>query len=120
MIGHEITAFYGVDHARTLAIVVPGVWKHEFERKRDKLVQYGRRVWGLSGDDETTAREAIAKTEEFFASVGIGTTLKSHGVPAEAIDRIADRFVERGSTFGEHDAIDGEATREILALQADY
>lgn len=117
MIGHEITAFYGLDHARTLAIVLPGVWKHEFHRKLAKLAQYGRRVWGLSGDDESVAETAIEKTEEFFSSVGIGTTLASHNVPAAAVDLVADRFVERGSALGEHDAIDGEATRKILTLQ---
>jgi alcohol dehydrogenase YqhD (iron-dependent ADH family) len=34
MIGHELTALYGIDHARTLAVVGPNLYRVMFETKR--------------------------------------------------------------------------------------
>jgi NADP-dependent alcohol dehydrogenase len=34
MIGHELTAMYGIDHARTLAVIAPSLYKVMFETKR--------------------------------------------------------------------------------------
>ena len=76
MIGHELTAFHGIDHARTLAIVLPGVMKIEREQKKAKLLQYGERVWGiLDGTDEERINQTIAKTVAFFESLGVQTKL---------------------------------------------
>ena len=67
MIGHEITALFGVDHAQTLAVVQPAVWKIRREQKKEKLVQFAERVWGIrEGSSDEKIDEAIARTEEFF------------------------------------------------------
>jgi NADP-dependent alcohol dehydrogenase len=113
-IGHELTALYNLDHARTLAIVLPSLWRHEIERKKVKLAQMGRRVFGLTGDDLTVANGAIAKTEEFFHSLGIGTTMKSHSIPADAATVIPKRL--EGQKFGEHQAITSKDVADILAM----
>jgi NADP-dependent alcohol dehydrogenase len=98
MIGHELTAFYGLDHAETLAIVMPGVWAHELKRKEAKLKQYGQRVWGVK-----TATQAIAATETFFHSLGMPTRFRDYHIDAgEAAKRVRVRFSERGAAFGEH------------------
>jgi NADP-dependent alcohol dehydrogenase len=34
MIGHELTAMYGIDHARTLAVIAPSLYKVMFETKK--------------------------------------------------------------------------------------
>jgi NADP-dependent alcohol dehydrogenase len=115
-IGHELTALYNLDHARTLAIVLPSLWRQQFERKRAKLAQLGRRVFGLSGDDDTVARGAIRRTEEWFHSLGIGTTLKSHSIPMEAASLVPKRL--EGQTFGEHKAITSRDIAEILSMAA--
>jgi NADP-dependent alcohol dehydrogenase len=113
MIGHEMTAFYGLDHAETLAIVLPGVWTHQLNRKREKLMQYGRRIWGVD-----TAEMAIAKTEEFFHSLNMPTRLSDYGIAAdEAADKVRARFAERGTTLGEHNDITPDAVAEILRLR---
>ena len=114
MIGHELTAFYGLDHGQTLAVVLPGVLRHEVERKRAKLAQYGRRVFGVDG-----AEAAIDATEAFFRSVGARTRLSEYGVDAEeAAERIARRFRERGSRFGEHRVIGADEAAAILRARA--
>ena len=77
MIGHELTAYYGLDHAETLAIVLLGVWRHKLAQKRAKLEQYGRRVWNVS-----TAEEAIEKTEAFFHALGMPTRLSDYQITA--------------------------------------
>lgn len=116
-IGHEITAFYGLDHAQTLAIVLPGLWENQFAHKRAKLAQYGRRVWGLSGSEDEIARNAIARTEAFFRSVGVGTRFADYQLDSqEAAQRIGDRFAQRGlKGMGENGSVGVEQVRAILS-----
>jgi NADP-dependent alcohol dehydrogenase len=40
MLGHELTAMHGLDHAQTLAIVLPALWNEKRDTKRAKLLQY--------------------------------------------------------------------------------
>lgn len=96
-IGHELTALHNIDHARTLAIVLPGMWHVLKEEKKDKLVQYGERVWGITGGtDDERAEKAIDRTVEFFESLGIKTRFSDYGIPEETIDKIVERFKKRG------------------------
>ncbi len=97
MIGHELTAFHGIDHAVTLAIVLPGLLTQLKEKRGEKLLQYAERVWNITeGTDEEKKTLAIEKTEEFFQSVGIATRLSDHNVGQDSIDTIAKRFEGRG------------------------
>ncbi len=114
MIGHELTAFYGLDHAETLAIVLLGVWKHELERKRAKLEQYGQRVWKVR-----TATGTIARTEKFFQSLGMPTRLGDYQInAAEAAEKVRARFAERNTVLGEHGDLKPEAVAAILRSRA--
>ena len=45
MIGHELTAMFGIDHGQTLAILQPSIWTVRKHQKREKLLQYAQRVW---------------------------------------------------------------------------
>jgi NADP-dependent alcohol dehydrogenase len=118
MIGHELTAEYGTDHARSLAVVLPGVMQYQRKQKRQRLLQYGRRVWGLTaGGEETQIDQAIARTEEFFSSVGVPTRLSDYGIPADAPHTVARRLDSRGARLGEHRDISGRQAQEILALR---
>jgi NADP-dependent alcohol dehydrogenase len=118
MIGHELTALYSLDHGQSLALVLPGTLQHERSRKLAKLLQYGDRVWGIrDGDADTRAMQAIAKTEEFFRSLGVGTRFSDYNIPHEAIDVVAGRIAKRGMKLGEHGDLGGTAVKEILALR---
>lgn len=96
MIGHELTAFHGLDHAVTLAIVLPGVLRLMKDKRREKLLQYAQRVWNINqGTDEERIEAAIQQTESFFRQVGIATRLGEHNLGQDTIDRIVDRFTQR-------------------------
>lgn len=115
MIGHELTAFHGIDHARTLAIVLPGVMKIEREQKKAKLLQYGERVWGiLDGTDGERINQTIAKTVAFFESLGVQTKLPDYSVSTETINAITERFRKRGYKLGEKANIGPEEIQMIL------
>lgn len=115
MIGHELTAFHGIDHARTLAIVLPGVMKIEREQKKAKLLQYGERVWGiLDGTDEERINQTIGKTVAFFESLGVQTKLPDYSVSTETINAITERFRKRGYKLGEKANIGPEEIQMIL------
>ncbi len=97
MIGHELTAFHGIDHAVTLAIVLPGLLTQLKEKRGEKLLQYAERVWNITeGTDEEKKTLAIDKTEAFFKQVGIATRLSDHNVGQDSIDIIVKRFEGRG------------------------
>jgi NADP-dependent alcohol dehydrogenase len=116
MIGHEITAQYGLDHAQTLAIVLPNTLDVRRTEKRAKLLQYAKRVWGLSsGDEEQRIDAAIAKTSEFFEQMGVKTWLSSYGIGAEAVDNILQQLERHGLTaLGEHQDVTLATSRKIL------
>ncbi len=117
MIGHELTALHGIDHARTLAIILPAVWKHQRAEKRAKLAQYGRRIWNITeSDDELAADLAIAKTEGFFKDMGMPIRLRDVELDVGDVEKAADNIDERGWTLGEHQNIDANAVRKILNL----
>lgn len=118
-IGHEITALHGVDHARTLAIVLPGVMKVMQESKREKLIQYAERVWGITGkSDEETIDAAIQKTISFFESMGLKTRLKDYQIPSTTIDEIVDRMEARGSVdLGENLQVGIVEIKKILEVR---
>jgi NADP-dependent alcohol dehydrogenase len=118
-IGHELTAFYGLDHGRTLAVLVPGIWRHQIERKTPRLAQYGIRIWGLSGDESKVATQAIDRTEAFFESMGVPTRLSKYGIDAkEAASRIRARFEERRALLGEMGSISPEDVEQIILSRA--
>jgi NADP-dependent alcohol dehydrogenase len=115
MIGHELTAFHGIDHARTLAIIFPGMMHVKRKNKKDKILQYGERIWGITeGTDDERIDKTIAKTVEFFESLGVPCTLPEYDVPAETIGKIKNRFKQRKSKLGEKQDIDYKQVEEIL------
>ncbi len=118
MIGHELTALYNIDHARTLAIVLPSLLQVQREPKRAKLLQYAERVWHIardSGTEDQRIDQAIARTRAFFESVGIATRLQDYGVGAEAVDAVvAQLTAHKMVALGEQRSITPEVSRAIV------
>lgn len=118
MIGHELTAFYGLDHGQTLAIVLPGVMEVMKEQKAKKICQLGREVFAINEENnDKQVQQTIKAVEYFFNKVGVKTRLSDYGLGDEAIDKVVNRFAERGWKVGEKQNIDSTKVREILELR---
>jgi len=118
MIGHELTALYGIDHARSLAIIGPNLYRVMFETKKGKLAQYGKRIFNLTGTEDEIANEAINKTVEFFHTMGMQTKLSDCTTEyAKTADFIVDRFEKRGwKALGEKQNITLEKVKAIVEM----
>jgi NADP-dependent alcohol dehydrogenase len=116
MIGHELTAQFGIDHAKTLAILQPAVWQVCKEQKRGKLRQYAERVWHLNeGDDDQRIDKAIEQTRSFFEALGVSTRLSAYGVTPDKIDAVVQALEAHGMTaLGEKREVSLEVSRRIL------
>lgn len=116
MIGHELTAAYGIDHARTLAIVLPAMLQEQRKQKHVKLLQYAQRVWGIdSGTDKQRITAAIEATRDFFERMGVPTHLSAYKLGNDAIDNVIKQLKVHGMTkLGEHADVTPEVSRRIL------
>ncbi|CAM3822066.1 iron-containing alcohol dehydrogenase [Flavobacterium branchiophilum] len=116
MIGHELTALFDIDHARTLAIIGPNLYLEMFETKKEKLAQYGTRVFGLEGTTEQVALEAIEKTKAFYQLMGMKIKLSENTTDYEkTADFIVKRFEQRGwVAMGERQNITLEKVKNIV------
>ena len=118
-IGHELTVLYGIDHAMSLAIIFPQLYKVKFEQKKEKLAQFGERIWGINtGSVEESAMLAIEKTVEFLHSLGVKTRLSDYTNDyAKTGEFIENRFTERGwKGLGEHRDITPTVVRRIVEM----
>lgn len=115
MIGHEITAFYGLDHAQTLAIVLPGVMTVLQKQKAKKITRLGKEVFGIEGAD--AIEKTIKAVESFFETMGTKTHLSDYNLGDEAIDKVCQRLAERGWKLGECGNITSDVVRQILVLR---
>jgi NADP-dependent alcohol dehydrogenase len=119
MVGHEITALYGLDHAQTLAIVLPSMLEVMKEEKAAKLLQYSERIWDVAADLSPTEKSALAieKTRDFFEAMGIKTRLSDYGLGEEVIEKIIDGLKAHGMVkLGEKGTVTVEVVRQVLAL----
>ena len=119
MMGHELTALFGIDHARTLAIIAPSHYRYNLETKKEKLAQYAERIWGITtGTTEEKAKAGIDKTEEFFHSLGIKTRLSEYTPDYSGTAAIiSKRFTARGwSDLGEHHSLTPADIAKILEM----
>lgn len=116
MIGHQLTALYGLDHAQTLAIVLPAVMLQQREQKREKLLQYGRRVFNLQHqDEERLIDETISHTRAFFEQMGVPTRLADYSINADAKTAVVAKLTElKAERLGEHGDITPEVVSQIL------
>jgi NADP-dependent alcohol dehydrogenase len=118
-IGHELTALYGIDHARTLAIIAPSHYKYNFKTKKEKLAQYAERVWNITdGNIEEKAQVAIELTEAFFNDLGIATKLSEYTTEFEGTaQKIGERFTKRGWLgLGEHKSLAPTDVEKIVEM----
>jgi len=119
MMGHELTALFGIDHARTLAIILESHYTYNFESKKEKLAQYATRVWNVTeGSTEEKAFTGIKKTVQFFQSLGIKTKLSEYTTDYKGTaEIISKRFTDRGwKGIGEHGKITPNDVEKIVEM----
>jgi len=116
MLGHELTAQHNLDHAQTLAIVLPSMLRERKSAKLDKLVQYGERVWNIrEGSAEERAEAAIAKTQAFFESLGVKTRLGDYDLGEDHIEPLIKSLESHGMVaLGEHGDVTPDVCRRVL------
>lgn len=115
LIGHELTAVYGLDHGQTLAVLLPSTLKVRRNSKREKLLQYAARVWQITtGSDDERIDQAIERTRSFFESLGVSTRLGDYGIGADAIDGLVERLREHGmAQLGERGDVTLDVSRKV-------
>ncbi|WP_447832153.1 iron-containing alcohol dehydrogenase [Aeromonas salmonicida] len=116
-IGHQLTALHGLDHAQSLAVVLPSLLREQAAQKQDKLAQFAERVWHSSREDKALRiEEAIIRTEQFFQQMGVGTRLADYGLSESCIPGICSNLKRFGLTaLGEQQDIDPDKVARILS-----
>ncbi|MDY3199729.1 MAG: iron-containing alcohol dehydrogenase [Arcobacter sp.] len=111
IIGHELTAFYNLDHARSLAVVLPHLLREMIEEKQEKLAQFGKNVFGIENNNEAI----IKKIEEIFESVGVPTKLTEYEIDNKVIENVHNAFKSHGYLeIGENGTVTLEKVANIL------
>lgn len=116
MIGHELTAFYGIDHGQSLAIVEPRLLRNQKVSKAKKLAKLAREVFCVNEPVDLKAADiAIDKIEAFFNSIGMKTKLSDYEIDSnEAAEKIRERFAQRHTVLGEKGAINADTAYDIV------
>ncbi len=118
MIGHELTSLYGMDHGQSLAIIGPNLYLKLFDSKKEKLAQYGRRVWNLKGNNNAVAKEAIKYTQDFFSDMGMKTRISELTDNYNHAPQVVfDKFTKRNwLKLGEQGLITPQIAKEIVEM----
>ncbi|WP_417324226.1 iron-containing alcohol dehydrogenase [Halarcobacter sp.] len=111
IIGHELTAFYGLDHARSLAVILPHLIREMIDEKEDKLAQFGKNVFGIENNNEAI----IEKIEEVFESVGVPTKLTAYEIDDKVVENVHNAFKSHGYTeIGENGTVTLDKVEKII------
>lgn len=118
LVGHELTSQFGLDHAQTLAVLLPTMLEVRSQGKQAKLLQYAERVWGITQGSESERIElAIRKTRDFFESLGVKTRLADYGIAASDIDELVHQLEIHGMTqLGEQQDVTLAVSRQVYEL----
>ena len=111
LIGHELTVFYGLDHGRSLTVVLPHLLREMIDEKGEKVAQIGENVFGIKNDNEAV----IQKIEETFHSVGVATKLSDYEIDDKVIQNVHNAFKSHGYLeIGENGTVTLEKVANIL------
>ncbi|CAA7600098.1 Alcohol dehydrogenase, iron-type, conserved site [Acididesulfobacillus acetoxydans] len=115
-IEHELSAYYDITHGVGLAVLTPHWMEYVLsEQTVDTFKEYGVNVWGLNPQDNAfaAARQAIAKTREFFVSLGLPTSLHEINIPEDKLEVMA-RAATKSGPLGEFRPVNAEDVLQIL------
>ncbi|MDR0749721.1 MAG: iron-containing alcohol dehydrogenase [Tannerellaceae bacterium] len=117
-IGYALTAQFGLAHAETLAIILPGVMEYMRKEKQEKILQLGAAVFNITeGSPDECVSKTIEVVESFFRDMGLKTRLNEYEIKESALDKLIEPIAQMGWKLGEHGDIDATVAREILRLR---
>lgn len=117
-IGYSLTALFGLDHAQTLAVLLPGVMEYKKEQKKEKIISLGKTVFDIMpGFENEMVDETISAVEDFFRAMGFSTRLSEYGIQENDLDALVQHVRDMDWKLGEHADIDWQVAREILRLR---
>ena len=92
---HELSAFYDITHGVGLAILTPAWMRYVLSDETvARFAMYARNVWDIEETDPYRAAQlAIDKTEEFFISLGMPSTLQEVGIDHSRFAEMAEEAV---------------------------
>ncbi len=112
MIGHELSGLYGIDHARTLAIIQPNLLRILADEKEPKLLQMGANVFNMQNCD---AHEVIEKIENLYKNLGVDLKLSSYTDDKNINEKVTTLLANHGlSKFGTSGNITKDIVEKIL------
>ncbi len=84
--------------------------------KKEKLLQYAERVWGITtGDDNARIDAAIEKTRDFFESMQVATRLCDYNISADIIPAVVEQLKAHGMIkLGEKRDVTPELVEAIM------
>ncbi|OPA74547.1 iron-containing alcohol dehydrogenase [Campylobacter pinnipediorum] len=111
-IGHELSGLYGIDHARTLAIIQPNLFRELLDEKSQKLLQMGKNVFGMQTDD---ANKVINKIESLYLSLGVNLKLSSYTDDKDVAQKVTELLHKHGfDRFGINGSINKDVVEKII------
>lgn len=116
--GYALTAQFGLDHAQTLAVILPGIMTYMRKEKEEKILRLGEVVFGITtGTNEERTTATIAACEAFFLEMGLPTRLSDYGITDADLDALVEPIHAMNWKLSEHAHIDYSVARDILALR---
>ncbi|MDH6312415.1 NADP-dependent alcohol dehydrogenase [Parabacteroides sp. PFB2-10] len=117
-IGYAMTAQFGLDHAQTLAVILPGVMTYMQKEKAEKIMRLGEVVFDITeGEPRERVLKSIEACESFFREMGIQTRLSDYGIRESDLDSLVSQVKQMDWHLGEHANIDDKVARDILMLR---
>jgi len=111
-IGHELSGLYGMDHARTLAVIQPHLLRELVDEKEDKLLQMGKNVFSI---ETTNPEDVIVKIENMYKSLNVELKLSSYTDDKNLKENVTTLLKKHGFTkFGDRESITLDIVEKIL------
>lgn len=111
-IGHELSGLYGIDHARTLAIIQPNLLEILVDEKSDKLLQMGKNVFGI---DTINPLDVVEKIKALYKTLNIDLKISSYTDDKDIINKVTTLLEKHGFTqFGDRGSVNKDVVVKIL------